>query len=190
LLLYAGDQDGKDPDMLTTQRALAALLSPALLSLAACHAGPAPHTAATPPAASDTIAISVGPCFGFCPVYTVTVTPGGTITFEGERHTAVLGKRSREGGPASYQALAAALAHDRPATGTQAQTTCEQRISDQVHYDITWTAPDGTVTRLGHDRGCRSAANEALGAALQAMPDQLGIAPWAHQLTRPGASRG
>ena len=167
------------------------LLAPAaLLALAGCDMGARPRAAATPAPAMATIAVSVGPCFGFCPVYSVAVTPGGTITFNGERHTAVLGQKLREGGPAAYRALSAALAPYRPATGTVAETPCDQTVSDQARYHITWTAPDGTVTALDHDRGCRTAAGQALNAALLAMPDQLGIEPWARQTNRPGASRG
>ncbi|WP_241127018.1 DUF6438 domain-containing protein [Novosphingobium terrae] len=161
----------------------------AVLSLAGCTSATAPRTAPPPPAEAA-ITISVGPCFGFCPVYSVMVSSSGTISFEGERHTAALGKHQREGGAASYSALAAALAPFRPSQGTVARTTCEQQITDQPHYDISWTANDGTVTKLQHDRGCRSPKNDTLNAVLQDLPDQLGIEPWARQLTRPGVSRG
>lgn len=166
------------------------MLAPAaLLGLGGCSAQTA-HAPVTTPLAMATIAISVGPCFGFCPVYSVTVASDGTTTFEGERHTALLGRKQRDGGEVAYQRMFEALAPYRPANGAEAQTSCDQRISDQAHYTITWTSPDGIVTKLDHDKGCRSAANEALNAALQALPKQLGIEPWARQMTRPGASRG
>lgn len=172
-----------------TWRVTSAVLAPvAFLGLAGCSS-PAAHAPVAAPPAMATIAVSVGPCFGFCPVYSVTVTTGGTITFDGERHTAVLGRRQREGGAVSYQRLSAALAPYRPASGS-AQTACDQKISDQAHYTIQWTAPDGSMTTLEHDKGCRSAANDGLNAALQTLPGQLGIEPWTRQLTRPGASRG
>jgi len=142
------------------------------------------------PAAAETIAISVGPCFGFCPIYKVSLTPAGTVDFNGERHTAVLGERTREAGVPAYRNAAAALAAFRPQTGSTAETTCETRISDQQHYQISWTAADGTVTTLEHDKGCRSSRNETLNAALEGLPSQLGIEGWAEQTTRPGASRG
>lgn len=164
-------------------------LAAALLSLGACAAPGTPPATGTPPAA-ETIAVSVGPCFGFCPVYSVAVSPAGTVTFTGERHTAALGVKTREAGPASYRALAAALAAYRPATGTTADTQCDTRISDQSHTRITWTAPDAGVTTLQHDKGCRSAANDRLNALLQDLPARLGIEPWTRQTTRPGVSRG
>lgn len=170
-----------------------ALASAAMLSLGACAAnGTPPATAAapTPQAAGETIAVSVGPCSGFCPVYQVAVSPAGMVTFTGERHTTELGEKTRQASPADYQALATALATYRPATGTTGETQCDQRISDQSHTRITWTAPDGTVTTLEHDKGCRSAANERLNALLQDLPTRLGIEPWTRQITRPGVSRG
>ena len=53
----------------------------------------------------ETIAWSVGPCFGFCPVYKVEVDGNGAVRFDGERHTAVLGQKVREGGPDAYSAI-------------------------------------------------------------------------------------
>ena len=164
-------------------------LASTLLSLGACAATSTPPETASQPAA-ETIAVSVGPCFGFCPVYTVAVSPAGAVTFTGERHTAELGEKTREAGPADYSALATALAAYRPATGTTAETKCDTRISDQSHTRITWTAPDKTVTTLEHDKGCRSATNERLNALLQELPTRLGIEAWTHQTTRPGVSRG
>jgi hypothetical protein len=164
-------------------------LASVLLSLGACAATSTPPETGSQPAA-ETIAVSVGPCFGFCPVYTVAVTPAGTVTFNGERHTAELGEKTRQASPADYRALATALAAYRPATGTTGETSCDTRISDQSHTRITWTAPDKTVTTLDHDKGCRSASNEQLNALLQDLPTRLGIEPWARQQTRPGVSRG
>jgi len=167
-----------------------ALASAAMLSLGACAATGTPPGTASQPAAAETIAVSVGPCFGFCPVYTVSVSPAGMVTFNGERHTTELGEKTRDAGPAEYRALATALAAYRPTTGTTGESQCDTRISDQSHTRITWTAPDRTVTTLEHDKGCRSAANDRLNALLQDLPTRLGIEPWARQITRPGVSRG
>ena len=141
-------------------------------------------------ASAETIAISVGPCFGFCPVYKMSVAPGGAIVFRGERHTALLGDKTREGGSPVYADAAGALAPYRPQTGSTVETTCDARISDQQNYRISWTAADGTVTALDHDKGCRSTRNDGLNAVLQDLPSRLGIEEWARQTSRPGASRG
>lgn len=155
-------------------------------ALSACALTPAD----TPQAASETISYSVGPCFGFCPVYTVSVTPDGHVTFDGERHTATLGGQEKDGGVQAYRTISKALGAYRPATGTTADTECESRMSDQQHYRIVWKAADGTETVLQHDRGCRSAKNDQLNKTMEALPDKLGIAEWAKQTTRPGVGRG
>ncbi|MFT3998073.1 MAG: DUF6438 domain-containing protein [Asticcacaulis sp.] len=139
---------------------------------------------------AEVISYSVGPCFGFCPVYQVKVLPDGEVTFTGERHTAVLGEQRRGGKPSAYAATAKALAAYRPATGETSETQCEQRISDLQHYRIVWTSPEGVETVLMHDKGCRSPKNDALNKVLEDLPGTLGIADWAKGEVRPGASRG
>ena len=151
------------------------------LMLSACFTPPrAEHLAA-----AETIRWAVGPCFGSCPVYSVAITPDGTVTFDGERHTAKLGEEVRQLTAGAYRSAASSLAAFRPATGTVAHTTCDQRISDQSSTRIEWRATDGTVTTLEHDRGCRSARNDQLNATLQEMPAKLGIKEWTMQVTRP-----
>lgn len=158
----------------------------ALTLLAGCASLPQD----TPPMAGETISYSVGPCFGFCPVYNVTVRPDGHVTYVGERHTAVLGQQERDGGAGTYRTVASELAAYRPADGATEQTTCEAQASDMQNYRIVWTAADGTETVLTHDRGCRSARNEQLNKTMESLPGKLGIAEWAKQTTRPGAGRG
>jgi hypothetical protein len=164
----------------------------AAAALAGCTTGgSAPATAGgAAPATAERIAFSVGPCFGFCPVYSAGIGADGMVSFEGERHTAVLGNRTAQRDAARYARFAAALAPFRPATGSHVRTTCDAQATDQSDYHISWTAPDGTQTILDHNRGCRSARNDALNAVLQAAPETLGIAEWTAQATRPGTSRG
>ena len=158
----------------------------ASMALAACATTPD----AGPAAAAETISWSVGPCFGFCPVYTVAITPAGMVTFDGERNTTTLGRQVRQLTPQAYRAAAASLARFRPATGTSGQTVCDQRISDLSSTKIVWRRPGGAVTTLAHDKGCRSPRNDQLNAALQELPATLGIEEWTRQLTRPGVPRG
>jgi len=146
-------------------------------------------TGGTADAGKETIAYSLGPCYGFCPVYALEVTPSGHVTFVGERHTAVVGKMEREAGPAAYNTVASALKAYRPAEGTTARTQCDQQATDHSTYGITWTKPDGTRTVLGHDLGCFSPRNTALNKVLQAIPAELGVTDWTQQKTEPGAER-
>jgi hypothetical protein len=170
-------------------RAGSVLGAMALLGLSACADGDRPSASAPPPSA-ETIAISVGPCFGFCPVYQATVTPAGKVGFSGERHTAVLGARERDAGADVYRALARDLAPFRPADGQTAAVECEAAISDTSRYTITWIKPDGSKTEATHQRGCSGGPGKALDAILRDMDQRLGIADWAKQTTRPGVSRG
>ncbi|MEG3089532.1 DUF6438 domain-containing protein [Sphingomonas sp. PB4P5] len=163
---------------------IAPLIAP--LALGAC----ATTGALAPTAPAETISWSIGPCFGFCPVYSVAVSSRGAVTFDGERHTATLGRQERQLSQAAYRAVAASLANYRPARGTTQQTVCEQQISDQSLTRISWTAADGSVTTLEHNKGCRSARNTALEAVIGKLPAMLGIEPWTRQTTRPGVSRG
>lgn len=174
--------------MKTTQRALSLTTLSAMLALglSACATLPA----ASGGAPKETISYSVGPCFGFCPVYSVSVTPAGHVVYKGERHTAVLGDKEAESGAGGYAAMSKGLAGFRPATGTSEDTQCDQRMTDQQNYRIVWTAADGTETVLQHDKGCRSAHNDALNKVLEGLPGKLGIDTWVKQTTREGASRG
>lgn len=162
----------------------------AALTLTATLGACALIPAETPPVGGETVSYSVGPCFGFCPVYTVSVTPDGHVAFDGERHTATLGKQDHDGGAHTYRTISNTLAAYRPATGTTADTECESRMSDQQHYRIVWTAVDGTETVLQHDKGCRSAKNDQLNKTMENLPAKLGIADWTKQTTRPGVGRG
>lgn len=162
-----------------------------VFSLAACSQQSAGPVSAPPPAAvPETIAIAVGPCFGFCPVYDVRVAPAGSVTFEGQRHTAVLGVKERQAGEKTYRALAEALAPFRPAHGTTARVECDAAISDTSSYTITWTDTAGRTTTATHQRGCSGGPGQALDGVLKNLPERLGIEGWAAQVTRPGTSRG
>lgn len=162
----------------------------AALALGACAQGGSPvaGTPAAPPA--ETIAISVGPCFGFCPVYDSAIAPDGTVRFSGKRHTALIGDRQHGGDAAGYRAIAAQLAPFRPASGTTAPVECGAAVSDTSGYTITWTAPDGTTTVATHRLGCPSGPGQALDTVLATLPARLGIADWAKQTTRPDEPRG
>lgn len=166
------------------------LMMPLLASLNACattgdRGGDRPSHASV-----AAITVSVGPCFGFCPVYDVTVSERGDVHFSGKRHTAIVGDRDRTAGAAVYGAFARDLAPFRPADGTTARIECTAAISDTSSYTITWTAADGRKTVATHQRGCIGGPGKALDGVLAKLPVTLGVADWAKQTTRPGLSRG
>ncbi|MDQ0839328.1 DUF6438 domain-containing protein [Sphingomonas faeni] len=161
-----------------------------LLALGACAAGTPPVALEPNPSSVETVTVSVGPCFGFCPVFDVTIASDGAVSFVGQRHTAVLGARRREAGADAYKMLASELAAFRPTLGTEARIPCDAAISDTSSYTVTWRGSDGRLTVATLQSRCPSGPAERLDAMLRELPDRLGIADWAKQTSRPGVSRG
>jgi len=171
-------------------RVKSALACVGLTALGACAAvspGPVPAAGAGAPAS---IAISVGPCFGFCPVYDAKIAADGTVSFTGTRHTAVLGTRERQVAPQTYGAIEADLAPFRPTGGGTTEIPCAVEISDMPTYTVTWTSAAGQKAVATHRGGCREGAGRDLDGVLRGLPQRLGIEEWMKQTTRPGVSRG
>ncbi|WP_312491323.1 DUF6438 domain-containing protein, partial [Sphingomonas sp.] len=108
-------------------------LTMAALSAAMMLGGCATTGRAGRPATStpgETVRVAVGPCFGFCPVYSVSVAPDGAVHFVGERHTAVLGARTTRVPAPVPSALVRDLARYRPATGDDVPVACTAAVSD------------------------------------------------------------
>jgi hypothetical protein len=175
---------------LTGRRLVAFSALAATLALGACTTHAPRPLAEVPAAGNASILVSVGPCFGFCPVYDVVVASGDTVIFAGKRHTAVLGDRSRHAPADTYRKVAADLAAFRPATGSEAEVPCETQITDTSVYTITWVDPDGQRTVARHQSRCAGGPGRALDGVLGGLPQRLGIAEWVKQTTREGASRG
>lgn len=148
-----------------------------------------PHPGASPSPAGETIGLGMGPCFGFCPVYDLVVSPAGVVRFTGVRHTRLLGERGRDAGAAAYREAAASLARFRPEAPGEARFECPVAIADTPSARITWRGADSERT-LDYQFGCPSDAGRALERAVRALPDLLGAAPWARQVTRPDTPRG
>lgn len=174
--------------MMASSHRLLALI--ATMSLAACATGPHPGAATATRPLAETITIAVGPCFGFCPVYSTTLTPDGVVSFDGKRHTAVLGAQTRSVGVTKYQELSRALAAFRPASGTNAVVECIAAVSDTSPFTVTWTDSAGQKTTATVESGCPGGLGKALAELLRGVPERLGTAGWAKQTTRPGAFRG
>ena len=145
--------------------------------------------APTPPALEE-IRISRGPCFGFCPVYTLAVTPAGRVDFKGERHTAVLGPRAHSAGRDAYEAVRSALAPLRPETGSERQSECKVAVSDMSTLTLEWIAADGTRTALSHGMGCRDPEGAGISRTIEEQLRTLQVEAWAAQKTWPGDTRG
>lgn len=147
-------------------------------SLAACSMSAITPANSPDLANQEIIQYTVGPCFGACPVYAVTIRPNGRVDFEGKQHTAVQGTRVLPAEPAIYKQVKVRLKPYRPIDGSTETTQCENQITDQQTYQIIWQKADGRQTVLNHNRGCLSETNRALNEVLDRLPQELGIAGW------------
>lgn len=141
--------------------------------------GGTPAGPAAPIVRGEMIRYTTSPCFGACPVYTVTVRPDGTGTFEGQRFTAVTGARDFRITPAQYEGFLTRLAPYRPRSGSvrvaPGTASCGQHATDMPSVEVQW---DG---RAGHRAfsyyfGCDRTRNPGVADALGSAPDLLPIA--------------
>lgn len=149
----------------------------ALLILSGC----ATTRDSKPVARADTIRFSAGPCFGICPVYSVTVEPDGSGVLVPQRNTSVPGETRFSVTPAQVRRLHAAFAPFRPATGKDFRISrgenCERAATDMPGYQIVWTREGQDKTVLDFYSGCFDARYGKLRAAVNALPDILDIRP-------------
>jgi hypothetical protein len=150
-----------------------------LLLAAACGRPPSPPPA-DPTPARGSITLERGPCFGSCPVYTVTLDRSGTVTFEGRRFVADTGM-STGSIPAPradslFRELEAAgwfAFDDRYRMG---EPNCH-RFATDLPSVITEVRMDGRIKRVEHDHGCADAP-ERLSALEQRIDDVAGVGRW------------
>lgn len=149
----------------------------AALALAGCtKTGEAPRPI---PIEGDSITYETGPCFGRCPVWSVTIRPDGSGVFTGKNFTAVKGERSFKLTPADYKAFAARLQPYRPESGerrySHGEKGCEQAATDLPSVNIRWTRAIGDSQGLYYYYGCNPQANSAIADALGGAPDLLPV---------------
>lgn len=137
------------------------------------------------PAAAQVTSISyeTTPCFGFCPIYRVTVNADGSGLFEGRRHSAFQGQRRFRITPAQFRAFVARLAPARPARGDivyDRGTSCQGAgppPTDHPSIIVTWTEARRRQT-LHFYTGCRNPAiRRALDEARGLLPIERLINP-------------
>lgn len=158
---------------------LALLAATALVGCAREHVANG-GTGTKPPVAieADSITYQTGPCFGACPVYSVTVRPDGSGVFNGIRNTAVTGEKAFQLTPGQYKAFEAKLQPYRPASGevryAMGEPNCKLAATDMPSVDIRWTRAIGDSQALHFYYGCRDVANrpiaDALGNAIEELP--------------------
>ena len=149
------------------------LAAGAAAGLAGCATTSGAATGSEP----ESIAYQTGPCFGACPVYTVTVNRDGTGLFEGRRFTAVTGERRFTLTSAQFRAFARQLEPLRPASGEMRYSgeMCGVMATDLPSADVRWHEADGAEQHLYFYYGCDMERNRAIADRLRAAPDLLPI---------------
>ena len=136
------------------------------------------------------ISIERGPCFGFCPVYTVTAASDGAVHFEGVRHTKVIGQREKRIRPEAFSSVEEVLASIRPARPGTTATRCDAVPTDTPTVTIRWAVPGSDDSVLTYRYGCLGEEGQKTSERIESAIELLQIQDWASQLTREGASRG
>jgi len=151
-----------------------------LLGLTACGRSPAPEAQANPAAAEGHLSLERRPCFGTCPVYTVTLERSGAVIFEGRRFVADTGTHTATIPAARADSLFRALDAagwftfaDRYGMG---EPGCEHFATDLPSV-ITEVRIDGRVKRVEHDHGCIGAP-AALDELERRIDEVTGVEKW------------
>jgi uncharacterized protein DUF6438 len=155
-----------------------------VLGLAACASRSstpaAQRTSADTAAARPAVSLERRPCFGSCPVYIISVSPSGRVTFVGRAHVLHLGTATGqipkqrvdalliELERAGYFGFAARYALSEPA--------CGRYVTDQPTAISTATS-GGRTKRIEHDYGC-GAAPAALAVLEKRIDEVLGSDRW------------
>jgi hypothetical protein len=155
------------------------------LGLAACapRAAAAPEVqqpSAAPVAERPAISLERTPCFGGCPVYTISVSASGQVSFEGRAHVRRLGTASGqiprqrvdsllvELERAGYFGFASRYAVSEPACG---------RYVTDLPSAISAATLRGQTKRIEHDHGCGGAPG-ALAVLEKRIDEVLGSEQW------------
>ena len=125
--------------------------------LAACDGGATGNGNGDGPAV-ETITLERQPCFGACPVYTVTIHGDGRVEYNGADFVEVTGAQTAAVAPSAVQALADRL--------TEAgyfdwdDSYMNQDVTDLPYVISSVTLSDGTTKRIEHYHGDGSAPDE------------------------------
>ena len=158
------------------------------IGLALCLAGCAPRTPAAPAGqqpdeatgAVPAISLERTPCFGSCPVYTISALPSGQVTFEGRAHVRLLGTATGQIPKKQVDALLVEL--ERAGYFGFAEryvlsdTACGRYVTD-LPSAISSATFRGRTKRIEHDHGCGSAPG-ALAVLEKRIDEVLGSSQW------------
>ena len=136
---------------------------------------PAPEVAAV----ADAVTLDRSPCFGTCPVYTVTLDRSGNVRFEGRRFVADSGVSSGTVPRAGVDSLFAELDagyFDFADSYRSGDPACERYATD-LPTVITEVRLGTRTKRIEHDRGC-AGAPQALSDLEERIGEVAGVGRW------------
>lgn len=148
------------------------LLGCVLAVLAACATT---DDALLPQPGYDSISLTVGPCYGPCPIYDLVIASDGSVRFRDRDYQGPRRLKRRDVGAERYQAVAEALAPYRPPNRLP---ECLISSTDAQEYTIVWTSPSGGSETLPHYSGDTCPESEELTQVLQTVPALAGVADW------------
>ena len=131
-------------------------------------------------ATGEAISLERTACFGRCPVYRITVTPAGAVTYEGRANVRRIGSATAEISPDSVVSLLRELEQagyftfsDRYAVS---EPTCRRYTTDSPSA-ISSATFRGRTKRIQHDYGCGGVPG-ALTVLEQRIDEVLGSDRW------------
>jgi hypothetical protein len=151
-----------------------------LLCVGAFGCGPQRVADAPAPAQDVTITLERRPCFGTCPVYSITVAGDGRVRYEGTAHVSLIG--SDTSSITSDQLTVLVAEFDRVGYGQMAdryaygEPSCPSYVSDSP-TTVTSLTRRGTTKRVEHDYGCVDAPR-ALTALERLIDDVVRSGQW------------
>lgn len=148
------------------------LLGCVLAGLAACATT---DDALLPWPGYDSISLTVGPCYGPCPIYDLVISSDGTVRFREGNYQGPRRLKTRNVGVEGYQAVAEALA---PYRLPNRLPQCMVSSTDSQEYTIVWTSPSGGSETLPHYGGDTCPESEKLTLVIQTIPALAGVSDW------------
>jgi hypothetical protein len=155
-----------------------------VLGLAACAPRTAASSAVQQPGevavAASAVSLERTPCFGGCPVYTISVSATGRVTFERRAHVRRLGTFSAEIPKRQVDALLVELERAGyfgfASRYAVSEVACGRYVTD-LPSAISSATVGGRTKRIEHDHGCGSAPG-ALQVLEQRIDEVLGSGRW------------
>jgi hypothetical protein len=156
----------------------------ALLLVDGCTPKRVPVPSETPDRSSspieEAISLERTPCFGQCPVYRITVTAGGAVTYEGRANVRRIGTATADVSPDSVSTLLREMERagyftfsDRYAAS---EPTCRRYTTDSPSA-ISSATFRGRTKRVEHDYGC-GGVPRALTVLEQRIDEVVGSDQW------------